>query len=182
MKYKTVIKVFVIAFLLFLVTVALGLKFNWVKYLKDDSNIQGQALAESTDVLGETGNETSTTKRKANAVQVEIISDQQVSSSTTAQIKNDCIRASRRAGVGDSEIHAVVRECVALSLQARNTPAEAFTNDIGTNNGNRVNTYVEDENLSLTRDACTSFVAEQQGLSAEEKEKRIAQCIKENTQ
>lgn len=169
MKYKTVIKVFVIAFLLFLITVALGMKFNWVKYLKDAPSIQGQELAESTNALGESGNESATAKRKGDAVQVEIISDQQVSNSTTEQIKNDCIRSSRRAGVGDSEIHAAVRECVALSLQARSTPAAVSNN-------------VTDDNLSLTRDACTRVVSEQQGVTAEEKETLIAQCVKNNIQ
>jgi len=181
MKYKTVVKVFVLALLLFLLTVLLGAKFNWVKYLKEEPVMQGQDLAESDEVLGETDTDEST-RKKPSTVHVEIVSDTKVSNTTAEQVKNDCIRASRRAGVGDSEIHAVVRECVALSLQEKSTQVSSNSNS-GTNNNsdNRVEPPT-DSNMNLTRGACEMVVADEVTLNTAEKEELIEQCVKENSQ
>lgn len=179
MKYKTVIKVFVIAFLLFLLTVALGLKFNWVKYLKEKPAIDGRELVESAEALGEVSEETTSVRKKPSTTNIEIVSDSKVSGTTEEQIKNDCIRASRRAGVGDSEIHAVVRECVELSLRERGKQTVQNPNLTPSNNRSEVPV---DSNMSLTRGACEMVVADQTALSTEEKEAFIAQCIQENSQ
>jgi hypothetical protein len=182
MKYKTVVKVLVLAFLLFLLTVVLGSKFNWVKYLKEKPAVQGQGLAESNEVLDETD---TPIKKKPSTAHVEIVNDVKVSNTTTEQVKNDCIRASRRAGVGDSEIHAVVRECVELSLQTKRNQVSSGSNaTISETNNNRDNSITPptDSNMSLTRGACEMVVADETTLNAEEKEILIAQCVKENSQ
>lgn len=180
MKGGTVVKVFVIAFLLFLLTVALGLIFNWGTYLKEKTTVQGQSLteSESQQILADTNTEEALAKKKRRAVSVEIVSDSTVNT-TTEQIKNDCIRASRRAGVGDSEIHAVVQECVELSLQTRkNQPVSGRVSDANSNME-----FTTDSNMSLTRGACEMVVSEQQqSLNNEEKERLIIQCVKENSQ
>ncbi len=182
MKYKTVVKVLVLAFFLFLLIVVLGSKFNWVKYLKEKPVVQGQDLAESDEALDEAD---ASIKKKPSAVNVEIVSDVKVSN-TTEQAKNDCIRASRRAGVGDSEIHAVVRECVELSLQTKkNQVSSAFNNatssDTDNNRDNGISPLT-DSNMSLTRGACEMVVADETTLNTEEKEALITQCVKENSQ
>lgn len=181
MKYKTVVKVFVLAFLLFLLTVVLGSKFNWVKYLKEKPVVQGEDLAKSDEVLGEVD---VPTKKKPSTVNVEIVSDAKVSNTTAEQVKNDCIRASRRAGVGDSEIHAVVRECVALSLQAKNNQISSNTIARTNADNNRDNGVASplDSNMNLTRGACEMVVADETTLNVEEKEALIEQCVKENSQ
>jgi hypothetical protein len=187
MKYKTVVKVFALALLLFLLTVVLGSKFNWVKYLKEEPVLQGQDLAASNEALGETDTKVST-KKKPSTAHVEIVSDTKVSNTTAEHVKNDCIRASRRAGVGDSEIHAVVRECVELSLQAKKNQVGSgsksdTSNDIDNTNNNRDNNVEpSDSNMSLTRGACEMVVADEVTLNTEEKETLIAQCVKENSQ
>ncbi len=175
MKYKTVVKVLALAFLLFLLIVLLGSKFNWVKYLKEKPVVQGHDLAVSGEVLGE---EDGSIKKKPSAVHVEIVSDVKISNTTAEQVKNDCIRASRRAGVGDSEIHAVVRECVALSLQTKKNQVSSDSN----NNRDKDIEPPSDSNMSLTRGACEMVVADEETLNVEEKETLIAQCIKENSQ
>lgn len=171
MKYKSLMKILIIAFLVFLLTVALGIKYDWVQYLRSPPVVASPLLPEPQELLGNTMDYTK--KKKSPSVQFEIVNELNVDSTMEERVKNDCIRASRRAGVGDDNIHAVVRECVELSIQKRVESSGYGSDSIaGENDKNR--------NADLTRRSCEIVAAEEQGIDEAAREKIVIQCIKAN--
>ncbi len=180
MNYKHLFKTLFIGFIIFAVAVTLGIKYNWVKYLQ--SSPENEVAVEPTGLPQQDEPQSSKPipPSKIKADNFELV-DESVINGSAEDIRNDCIRASRRAGVTDENIFAVVSQCVEMSQKSAGeagdvTPIE--TNEAEEVPDSQVSTV--SEGLELTRKACKIVADEEQGLSSEERNKVIEQCVKAN--
>ena len=195
MDYKLFLKTFFVAFLIFSIVVVLGMKYNWVRFLQADSSQlstqasekQAGGLPQSTDKkpLSERFPIKKPTSSSQGTDQYVLVDEDNVDQSENNQIRNDCIRASRRAGVTDENILAVVAQCVEMSTKvdsnASNSeavPIEIEVEGVGLE-GSTQSLPVE-EGLELTRKACRIVADEEQGVTDVEREQIVEQCIKAN--
>ena len=193
MDYKLFLKTFFVAFLIFFTVVVLGMKYNWVRFLQADvsqpSEEQATGLPQSPDkkplserfpIKKPTGSNSS-----RNTDQYILVDEDNADQNENNQIRNDCIRASRRAGVTDENIFAVVAQCVEMSTKADNNPSnsEAVPTDVegeGTGSEEFTQNPPVEEGLELTRKACRIVADEEQGVTDTEREQIVEQCIKAN--
>ncbi|MEE9352172.1 MAG: hypothetical protein V3U78_07925 [Thiotrichaceae bacterium] len=180
MNYKHLFKTLLIGFIIFAVAVTLGIKYNWVKYLQTSSENEIAVEPAGLPQQDEPQSSESIPPSKTKVDNFELVDESAINGSAE-DIRNDCIRASRRAGVTDENIFAVVNQCVEMSQKdvgetSDVTPIES--NETVEIPENEVSTV--SEGLELTRKACKIVAAEEQGLSPEERSKVIEQCVKAN--
>ena len=180
MNYKHLFKTLLIGFIIFAVAVTLGIKYNWVKYLQTSSENEIAVEPAGLPQQDEPQSSESIPPSKTKVDNFELVDESAINGSAE-DIRNDCIRASRRAGVTDENIFAVVNQCIEMSQKSAGetgdvTPIE--TNETVEIPENEVSTV--SEGLELTRKACKIVAAEEQGLSPEERSKVIEQCVKAN--
>ena len=179
MNYKAIFKTLLIGMLVFALAVALGMKFNWARYLSPDKGNKKEAESAGLPASAETlapppENPDKSLHEKVKSFQ--ILDEKNETGSTDELIRNDCIRASRRAGVTDEHIFEVVNQCVEMSKKehvAQPVPEAAASEE-------EVTPPNTEDSLELTRKACKIVADEEQGLSAEERQKAIEQCVKAN--
>lgn len=195
MNYRAIFKTLFIGFIVFALAVALGIKFDWGRYLDSDSAHGGQDNTTEHSGLPAASSETTKsaapqqdTSLKDKIKGFEILDEKNVNQSADELIRNDCIRASRRAGVTDEHIFEVVNRCVEMSKKehaVQPEPAEESASGIESVDGTD-STFAQqpsvEESLELTRKACKIVADEEQGLSPEERLKMIEQCVKANSQ
>ena len=200
MNYKALIKILFVGFIIFAIAVSLGIKYNWVQYIQPEAS---ESSASSVKPPNQSDQQENTQENSQNGIQgnnqtkssvrvnenIELIDENNLGDSSDEQIRNDCIRASRRAGVTDENILAVVNECVEMSM--RNATSATNENDTHEGGSLPVDTIevpeeqttealgIEDS-LMLTRKACKIVADEEEGLSTEERLKVIEQCVKAN--
>ncbi len=192
MNYKLLLKILLIGFIIFAVVVTLGIKYNWVKYIQPASEtiVEPSSLPNQAETNDSASSETSETP-KQKIENIELVDEGTISGSAEEMIRNDCIRASRRAGVTDENIFSVVDECVEMSKKTEvvevlpvDTPTdnkEAIDSTIDPTGGEASNGVPTIENsLELTRKACKIVADEEHDLSIVEREKVIEQCVKAN--
>lgn len=168
MDLKFFLKTFFLAFIVFSVAVVLGMKYNWVRFLPPnlDTSSNQQSVEEDT---------TPSTIIKKTTIQVgnyELVDETDSVLSIDQQVRNDCIRASRQAGVTDKNIFSVVNQCVEMSSK-EHYPSDAQP-DIDNSE-----TVVE-KALELTRKACRIVADEEQGMTEVERTQLVEQCINAN--
>ncbi len=184
MNYKIIVKTLLIGLIVFAVAVVLGMKYNWVRYLLPGSptsvEVEQGSLPSST---GEADSSTAVPKAppKDKVKHFEIVDEKKVTGSTEELIRNDCIRASRRAGVTDEHIFEVVNQCVEMYKKEQGgalaTPALSIESD---EDNNDIELPSVEDSLELTRKACKIVADEEKGLSSVERQKVIEQCVKAN--
>ncbi len=188
MDYKLFLKTFLIAFLVFTVVVVLGMKYNWVRFLHTDSS---QSTEESMPGLPEPiENQSQTSDQKSSTLSAGqntdhyvLVDESSVDRNQNDQIRNDCIRASRRAGVTDENILAVVAQCVEMSTKSVGDTPSSDVIPIETENESSTKSaqnLPEEDGLELTRKACRIVADEEQGVTSAEREQIVEQCIKAN--
>ena len=196
MNYKALIKILLIGFIIFAIAVSLGIKFNWGQYIQPkasetsvnsaklaDQSDQQETIQENSQSGIQSNNQTKSSTRASE--NIELIDENNIGDSSEEQIRNDCIRASRRAGVTDENILAVVNECVEMST--RNV-TDSATHEGGGLPVETVEVPEEqptevldiEDSLALTRKACKIVADGEEGLSTEERLKVIEQCVKAN--
>jgi len=190
MDYKLFLKTFFVAFLIFATVVVLGMKYNWVRFLQADSN---QPTEEQTAGLPQPIDKKSSSQQspdkksqisnsRKNTDQYVLVDEGNVDLNQSNQIRNDCIRASRRAGVTDENILAVVAECVEMS--AKSVDSTSVTDSIPVESESEgvdpPQSLPVKDGLELTRKACRIVADEEQGITELEREQIVEQCIKAN--
>lgn len=174
MTYKQFFLTFIVAFLIFAVVVFLGMKFEWVKSFRADEaktlNLPPeQAVLIQSDIDKE--------RPKAEVPKYELVDESMQPDTSMDMIRNDCIRASRHAGVTDADIFRVVDECVAMELRKQGGTTPTYDNaDDAPNPDNGAS----DESYQLTREACEMVAKENTAASPEELEEQIQECITKN--
>ncbi|CAA6811151.1 MAG: Unknown protein [uncultured Thiotrichaceae bacterium] len=175
MNYKQFFLTFIVAFFIFALLVFLGMKFEWAKSFRaDDANTLNLPPEQAMLIQSDTGKE----RPKVEVPKYELVDEAMQPKTSMDMIRNDCIRASRHAGVTDADIFRVVDECVAMELrkQGGTTPNYDNANDLPNSDDNASN----DESYQLTREACEMVATENTTASPEELEKQIQECITEN--
>ncbi len=186
MNYKLLLKTLLIGFILFAVAVTLGMKYNWVKYLLPTSETAVEPAALPNQTESDNPATDSFVPSETKIENIELVDEGTISESSEELIRNDCIRASRRAGVTDANIFAVVNECVEMSKKTETVEAvpietnEAIDASIDGVDEAPENVPVIDNSLELTRKACKIVADEEHDLSAAERQKVIEQCVKAN--
>ena len=195
MDYKLFLKTFFIAFLIFATVVVLGMKYNWVRFLQTDSSQTSEesmaGLPEPVDKKPQSSdqkNSAPNTDRNIgknigqNTDQYVLVDEGSAENNQNDQIRNDCIRASRRAGVTDENILAVVAQCVEMSTKSENNTLGGEAIPIETENEDNIRRPQSppEDGLELTRKACRIVADEEQGVTKTEREQIVEQCIKAN--
>ena len=182
MNYKLLLKTLLIGFILFSLVVTLGIKYNWVKYLQPSSDVvatEARLPEPSKPMSADSSDPSNTNSSVLKTNNFELVNEENIDEAESEQVRNDCIRASRRAGVTDDNILAVVKQCVEMSLKN-------MTGDMIPVETSEASPAVEEEKnkleegLELTKKACKIIADEEQGLSAEDRQKVIEQCVKAN--
>lgn len=175
MSFKQFFLTFIVAFLIFALLVFLGMKFEWVKAFRDDEPNTLNLPPEQAVLIQ--SDATKDDRPKAEVPKYELVDESMQPGTAMDMIRNDCIRASRHAGVTDADIFRVVDECVAMELRKQGGSVPSYDNaDNSPNPENAAN----DESYQLTREACEMVAAENTTASPEEIEKQIQACITDN--
>lgn len=167
MSFRTIFTTLLIGFILFIVIIALGMKFHWADYFSSTKNPQVEAhhgsRVESESV------QNIPFSQKPIGTQYQLVGEEGLNSTMT-DIKDQCIRSSRQAGVTNEHIHEAVRQCVALTLRKKGQKEVGLV----------ANNITTDSN-DVTREACEIVASEEKDLSENERQAMILQCIKANT-
>jgi hypothetical protein len=178
MKLRTLFWTFLVAVIIFFFVVKLGMKYQWVEYLRDDTQrsdpsvpLPQQTNASPNTNIPDTQNGAGTTNEPKPELLEEGLSDLEV---VESRIRKDCIDASRNAGVPEAELQTIVDACVALTQDNNELPDATHEHE----NGKKVDTYAE--GLEVTRKACEIVAAEEKGLTPAEKKKMVEECVAAN--
>lgn len=179
MNYRQFFLAFIVAFLIFAILVFLGMKFEWVKsFRSDDANTLNLPPEQAVLLQSDADRERTTVE----VPKYELVDESMQPETSMDMIRNDCIRASRHAGVTDADIFRVVDECVAMELRKQGDSTPTYDNAVDDSGSN---TAASDESYQLTREACEMVANENmadapEALSPEDLEKQIQECITKN--
>lgn len=185
MRFKTLLTTLLFGVIIFLLIVGFGIKYNWVEYLESDSDMKQEVTEAGQLPLQPTAQESAVQPeaKKPRTEQFELIEEANLSSDAEEQIRNDCIRASRRAGVGDDRIFAVVNQCVEMSRKSQpqvNPMDNTNSANIGLDNEPRPIAQ-EQESNDLTRRACEIVADRNPNLTPSERLQQVDECVRSNS-
>ena len=164
MSFRAILSALLIGFILFIVVVALGMKFNWVSYFSPGAS---DNAVHSSRIESESVQNISNAHQQAQVSNYQLINEKNHLSIADSSIKDQCIRSSRQAGVTNAHIHEAVRQCIELTQRKRDQA------------GLEIKPTQTD--MDMTREACEIVASEEKGLSRDEQQAMILQCIQANS-
>lgn len=171
MRFKQFFLTFIVASIIFALLVFLGMKYEWVKYLQGEETKILDLPPEQAVLIQR---DKHSDRPKVEVPKYELVDESMQPETSLDMIRNDCIRASRHAGVTDADIFRVVDECVAMELSKQGESSPSYDSTGGDSSA------ASDESYQLTREACEMVAKENTTASPEELEKQIQECITEN--
>ncbi|MCK5725250.1 MAG: hypothetical protein KAH22_00340 [Thiotrichaceae bacterium] len=168
MTFRTLLTAMLIGLILFIIAVALGMKFEWAEKLWSDDSVN--TIIHSSRVESESAQQNKPSPQEVVSDQYKLVGEQVLSDGTEREIKDQCIRSSRQAGVTNAHIHQAVAQCVSRTQQR-----------VQQDNFNSLKESKASVVDPDTIEACNIVAAEEKELNNEQRKAMVKQCIEANT-